>query len=329
MLTIFKRHTKECIDRHGRQDPGRKYRRCQCSIHAEGHLGGVMYRRALNTTSWTRAQDMVREKESRGHWDDPGEKKQVTVTEAVHTFMRALAATSNGKAKSTTRKFRSTFLGINPEWALRTKREVSEGLLDFCRTKGLTTLAELTVPVLTDWVASWSCGPHHRSTRVQLLRRFFRYCVEAEWIEKNPAMALEHPRGKAIQSKPTLPFTADEMKRILAECAGRPKLLALALLMRHAGFRISDAATFHKDRMRADGSIFLYAHKTGEPVNIPMHPELQAALDAIAPNERGYYFWSGASAVTTATDNWRRRFEQMFKATGVDHGHPRRCPLCG
>ncbi|MBI3647089.1 MAG: tyrosine-type recombinase/integrase, partial [Acidobacteriales bacterium] len=85
-----------------------------------------------------------------------------------------------------------------------------------------------------------------------------------------------------------------------------------------------DAATFHQDRMRADDSIFLYAHKTGEPVSIPMHPELKVALDAIQPNPRGYYSWSGASAVTTATDNWRRRFEQVFKAAGVDHGHPHR-----
>ena len=278
----------------------------------------------MPTSSWTRAQDIVREKESRGTWDDPNEKTQVSVAEAVHTFLRAVAASSQGKANSTIRKFRSTLLGINPEWALRTQQQVSEGLLDFCRNRGLTILAELRVPLLTEWAASWTCGPHHGSKRLQLLRRFFRFCVDAEWIDKNPTLALEHPKGRAMQAKPTLPFTAEEMQKIVAACAGRPKLLAVALLMRHAGLRISDAVTFHQDRRRADGSIFLYMHKTEEPVSLPMHPELKAALDAAQPNERGYYFWSGASAVSTATDNWRRRFEGVFQAAGVDHGHPHR-----
>jgi len=94
--------------------------------------------------------------------------------------------------------------------------------------------------------------------------------------------------------------------------------------MRHVGLRISDAATFNRKRVMADGSIFLYTQKTGQPVTIPMHPELKTALEAIAPNGGGYYFWSGESAVTTATDNWRRRYEKLFKAAGIEKGHPHR-----
>jgi len=74
----------------------------------------------------------------------------------------------------------------------------------------------------------------------------------------------------------------------------------------------------------ADGSIFLYMSKTDEPVSIPLHPELKAALDAVTPNAGGYYFWSGESAITTATDNWRRRFEQLFKRAGLEGGQPHR-----
>ena len=121
MLTIFRRHTNQCLERHGRRDPGRKYRRCLCPIHAEGHLGGVMYRRALKTTSWTRAQDLVREREARGVWHDPNEKKLVTIVEAVTSFLQTLSAKSTGKASSTTRHLRSMFLGVNAEWALQTK----------------------------------------------------------------------------------------------------------------------------------------------------------------------------------------------------------------
>src|SRR5262245_47297144 len=138
MLTIFRRHTQECIQSNRGKDPGRNYRRCKCPIHAEGHLGGVMYRRALQVTAWTRAQEMVREKEARGTWDDPNDKRRVPVAQAVETFLGSLAAKSNGKAKSTTRKIRGTLVGVSPEWRLQTVRRADEGLLEFCQNKGLT-----------------------------------------------------------------------------------------------------------------------------------------------------------------------------------------------
>jgi len=272
VLTIFRRHTNECMERHGGKDPGRKYRRCLCPIHAEGHLGGVMYRKALDTTSWTRAQDVVREKEARGTWDDPSAKKQVPIAEAVTTFVRSLTASSNGKANSTTRKIRSILLGVNPEWAIQTQRQVDEGLLDFSRNTGLTTVDQLTVPVLSEYAAGWTCGPKHRSKRVQLLRRFFRYSIAAGWLATNPALSLEHPNGRATKVQPKQPFDAQHLPQ------EGPEWKAI----------------------------------------------VEQVMEAIQPNPAGYYFWSGQSAITTATDNWRRRFEQVFKQAGIEGGHPHR-----
>jgi integrase len=331
MLTIFRRHKQECLERHGGQDPGRSCRRCHCPIHAEGHLGGVMYRKSLHTSSWTRAQDLVREKEARGSWDDPAKRGQVTIEHAITCFIQALTAKSSGRARSTIRKIRVTLLGLNREWAGKTQRKASAGLLDFCQHKGLTALDQLSVPVLNQHAASWSCGPSHRSKRIQILRSFFRFCIAAEWLEKNPALSLEQLRGRAISVSPKKPFDAQhlpgegpEWKAILAQIQAHPKLLAITLLMRRAGLRISDAATFHRSRIMADGSIFLYMSKTNEPVSVPVHPELRAALEAIQPNAAGYYFWSGESAVSTATDNWRMRLARVFRNAGIQGGHPHR-----
>ncbi|MBZ5635426.1 MAG: tyrosine-type recombinase/integrase [Acidobacteriia bacterium] len=331
MLTIFRRHTKDCIAHHHGRDPGRTYRRCQCPLHAEGHLGGVMHRKTLDTSSWTRAQELVREKEARGTWHDPDEKLQVTVADAVTAFLQTLTAQSNGKAKSTTRKIRTALTGVNPQWALKTQRKVSAGLLDFCRDRGIVTLAQLSVPLLAEHAASWTCGPRHRSKRIQVLRRFFQFCMVAEWLEKNPALGLEHPRGRATTVPPKQPFDAQylpeegpEWKATLQQVQDHPKLLAFTLLMRRAGLRISDAVTFHPNRLMADGSILLYMSKTHEPVSVPVHPQLRSALDAIEPNAAGYYFWSGESAIATATDNWRRRLSQVFKNAGIEGGHPHR-----
>ena len=330
MLTIFRRHTQACIAHHGGQDPGRGYRRCKCPIHAEGQLSGIMYRKALDTTSWTSAQDLVREKEARGAWDDPA-TTSIAVDAAVSLFVQSLTARSNGKAKSTIRKVKAALLGVDPHWAQRNQRPFSDGLLDFCRAKGFTSLEQLTVPALSEHAALWKCGATHRRKRIQLLRRFYRFCIASKWCTENPALALEHPRGKASRSQPKMPFDQQhlpqegpEWKGIMEHVRDRGKLLALTLLMRRAGLRISDAATFHRDRIMADGSLFLHMSKTNEPVCMPMHPELKAALEAIAPNAAGYYFWSGTSAITTATDNWRMRFSAVFRAAGIAGGHPHR-----
>jgi len=121
-----------------------------------------------------------------------------------------------------------------------------------------------------------------------------------------------------------LPQEGPEWKAIMGQVTDHPKLLAITQLMRRAGLRISDAAIFHRERIMADGSIFLYMSKTNEPVSVPVHPELKAALSDLQPNAAGYYFWSGESEINTATDNWRARFAKVFQRAGVAGGHPHR-----
>jgi integrase/recombinase XerD len=144
-------------------------------------------------------------------------------------------------------------------------------------------------------------------------------------------LTLEHPRGRATRVRPKQPFDAQhlpeegpEWKAIMKQVQDHPQLLAVTLLMRRAGLRISDAVTFHRDRLMADGSILLYMSKTEEPVSVPVHPQLRGALDALTPNSAGYYFWSGESAIATATDNWRGRLGKVFKDAGIKGAHPHR-----
>jgi integrase/recombinase XerD len=296
----------------------------------------VMYRRALDepnsapgvhrrqVTSWTHAQDIVRQMEARGSWDDPDVSRRVSIVDALEKFMTLIQSPAKNLQRSSVSNYKPLFYGTRAKWHVW-----HPGLLDFAGGKGLTLLLELDVPALREFASTWKFGPTHTSKQIQLLRKFFRFCMEAKWIKENPALALEHPRnGKPA---PTLPYDGDalpqpgpEWRAIIAQCQDKPRLLALTLLMRYAGLRISDAVTLNRSRMMADGSIFLYTQKTGQPVTIPMHAELKSALDAIAPNGGGYYFWSGDSAVTTATDNWRRRYQKLFKAAGIEKGHPHR-----
>jgi site-specific recombinase XerD len=48
---------------------------------------------------------------------------------------------------------------------------------------------------------------------LERLRGFFDFARDREWIRKNPAMELKAPKPKP---RPTMPFTHEEMIRILA-----------------------------------------------------------------------------------------------------------------
>jgi len=54
----------------------------------------------------------------------------------------------------------------------------------------------------------------------------------------------------------------------------------MILALQYTALRISDVATLERDRIR-DGEIFIRTTKNGKTVKLPVHPELQAALDIL------------------------------------------------
>jgi hypothetical protein len=54
--------------------------------------------------------------------------------------------------------------------------------------------------------ASWSYAPRSARNRREYLRSFFRFCHDAGWIARNPALAV---RGSKVEQTPTLPFDDD------------------------------------------------------------------------------------------------------------------------
>ena len=72
------------------------------------------------------------------------------------------------------------------------------------------------------------------------LRSFFRFALHSNWVKQNPVISIRTPR---VSQPPTLPFSMDEMDKILWACdlypdngryrKGTPaRLKALVLLMR-------------------------------------------------------------------------------------------------
>lgn len=144
-------------------------------------------------------------------------------------------------------------------------------------------------PVITIFVrhsegATWESLYPSSSTRSKVrerLRSFLRYCYEAKWLDRIPALSKIK-----VEEAPTLPLNAAEYKRLLnavyGEVADREqadRVHALFQLMRHSGLAIRDALTLERNEIQHDARRDIYRvvtarQKTGTHVSVPIPPEV-------------------------------------------------------
>lgn len=301
MLTIYRRHLKTCEHR----GEGRDYRRCKCPVWVDGFLSGRDLRQSLKTRDWQKASDTVREWEARGTIEKESKHEPVTIEQATELFLEDASARELREA--TLYKYRLLF----------------RQLQTFAADHGLRYLMELDLERLRKFRASWT--EHNLTSRNKLerLRTFLRFCVDAEWITKNHALKLKTPK---VTEPPTLPLTRDEVVQILAACQEYPdrlnavRLKALLLLLRYSGLRIRDAVTLSRERISGD-KLFLRTMKTGTVVWCPLPPVVIEALKSI-PSAGKYFFWSGEGKGKSCASSYQRALHKLFNLAGVPEAHP-------
>jgi len=177
----------------------------------------------------------------------------------------------------------------------------------------------------------WKLAPITAQKRMEMVKKFFSFCVDADLIEKSPAKLVKTPPANY---DPTLPFTEQEMEKILWAAdsirEAHPKipeetpkkLKALILLMRYSGIRISDAVMFRRETLN-NGKLFLRQEKTKHPVWVPL-PE--HVVEAIGKCDEGneYFFFSGIGKPKSAITDWQRRLKKVYDMAGVKDGHSHR-----
>jgi integrase/recombinase XerD len=308
MLTIYRRHIKTCSHR----SQGRKYRRCRCPIWVDGSVKSIEVRQSLKERSWEEAEIEKQKLEQRlAHPEETAnEVEAITVGRAWDDFV--CDAKARGLREPTLNKYRY----------LRRQME------QFAKDQGIRYLREFNLEALRSWRAAWPNKSLSALKKLGLVRCFFRSAHDAGQIPDNPARKIKSP--KVTQSQ-TLPFTQDEMVRIMTALAkyadpasrnGR-KMRALVLLLRYSGLRIGDAVTLSHDRISGD-KLFLYTAKAGTPVYLPLAPLVLGALDAAANPTGPYYFWTGESKAKTAISDWQCKLKLLFELAEVSNGHAHR-----
>jgi integrase/recombinase XerD len=299
MLTVFRRHLTSCKC----AAKGRKHRHCNCPLAVEGRLHGEIVRKSLDLRSWEAAQKLVRD------WEIQG-KKPVVVAEAADRFLAdresaGLSAAMLGKYKHVVNELKSAL--------------------------GQIPLQRVTVDDIRRIKEGWKLSPITVQKRLERVRKFFAFCVDSEWLERNPAKRVKLAPAKYM---PTLPFTDEEMEKILwaAESIREahpkipaetpPKLIALILLMRYAGLRISDACLFRSVQLD-DGKVFLRQEKTKQPVWVPIPDRVIQAI-ATVDERKEFLFYERVGTPKSCITEWQQRLKLVYKFAGIPDGHSHR-----
>ena len=314
IITIFVRHSLDC------QHAGNEfYKRCDCWKHLRWSAGGKQYRRATKEKTWAGAERAKREielsYEAVGKPVEPD--RQATVRQALESFIRDKEG----------QNLDGSVLG-------KYRRELGR-LVEFSEHRGKFYLPELSLPDLTEFRSSWESDYPSSITRQKVqerLRAFFRYALNAGFIQRNPAVAMSPI--KATQS-PTLPLTDDQFNKLLSaipeafpDATKAARIRALIRCMRYSGLAIGDAVGLERSKIQQDAArkitrVVTSRAKTGVDVSVPIPADVAKELLAVANGNPRYVFWqTGNGQAQTAVKHWHKDLRVLFQKAGMPGGHP-------
>jgi integrase len=147
--------------------------------------------------------------------------------------------------------------------------------------------------------------PHAARSWLVTLRSLCQFALKRRWLRADPTANI---KLRAIKGDGFHTWTEDEIARFEAHHAiGTKPRLALALLL-YTAQRRSDVVRMGRQHIR-DGVLTVKQQKTGVPLEIPVHPHLQAVLDA-TPSEHLTFLITatgkpyGGNALSEQFRNW-------------------------
>jgi integrase len=295
MITIYRRHMKAC------KFTSRRFRSCQCPIHAEGTLNGAIIRKALDVRSWEAAQKIVRE------WEAGGMREIPSCKDAGDRLLADMRA--RGLSEETVKKMELLIEELDKHFQI-------------------LPLSAIDADSISSFRAEWTVRPSTARKKLERLRSFFAFCIGREWTKNNPAVALKYPKELVIERKP---FEKDEMERIDWAIPLFPKkgiygedncerIRAFVSVLRWTGLRIRDVVQLKRVAV-SDGMITLRTHKNQKPVRLPLHKETVEALEKM--NGSGeYFFWSGLGNPKSCVGDWQRAQLRALLRDGWDAALP-------
>jgi integrase len=329
-LKLYRRHRKECEGcqredaRTGEFEESRRgWKKCQCLIHAVGSLRRVFKRRSTGKMDWAEAKAVAAAWEAAGIWPDDEVEVQPVVADPI----------PQAPSRTTIERAVTTFLDELREHAAGATHKKYRLLLKKFRTfsekRGYVMIDQWEPLDVREFRSSWNVAPGTAVRNMAMLKPFFEWCLNNEWITRNPARLVKNPKGREVKrEEQKLPFTDEELKRMYDACkiygAGDPRyvwkgddLSDFISLSIYTGLRISDVALFHIDRMLPTGEILIRTTKAGTNVYTWVPQWLQQRIRQRAETHGPYIFGSHQTkTLEVITEGWRRKLKRLWKLCG-------------
>jgi len=147
-------------------------------------------------------------------------------------------------------------------------------------------LDQFTSADIDIFYSNWQMGARAKGKRLGTLRAFFRFCMNRRWLEENPVSPDMKPPIGANRVANKIPYTDDELRRIIETCDRMPDvswssglgkgrwtgedLKDFIWMMTYTGLRISDVGLFHMDRLK--GNEVFFASEEERWRRVRLHP---------------------------------------------------------
>lgn len=335
-LNVYRRHGSHCSGERALHEMTyeadelrRNWKKCSCPIYASGTLRGQFKRKNTERTAWSDAKPVVAEWERTGSWDLSIKPKEQPTQAAPQSDL--------GPSRISIADASAAYLAIREgakiaPATLRKYRTFLKQLRVFADARGYVMLDQFTSADIDVFYATWALGARAKGKRLGTLRNFFRFCMNRDWLSKNPVTSDLKPPLGANRAANKVPFTDDELHGIIRACdrleatswsngkykgvwTGEDAKDFIWVLV-YTGLRISDVALLNISRLRGN-ELFLRAKKNGGDVFTWIPDWLRDRLIERARIRGARPFLLGDSdRLETVTDGWRRRINKVFELAG-------------
>lgn len=165
-----------------------------------------------------------------------------------------------------------------------------------------------------DELAGQNLAPATLVVEMKTISSVFNHARRLGLIATNPATVVQLP--ERIKQVKRQTFTAEQVQLLVN--AAKPEWKTAILLGYYAGLRLGDAVTLTWGSVDLAGNkLVVETHKTGETLEIPMHPTLEAHLSKLAGDETGAICPELAAVPIGGRSGLSKQFLAVMREAGI------------
>jgi integrase len=166
-----------------------------------------------------------------------------------------------------------------------------------------------------DKLAGFGLAPTSLSCERATISSIFNTAIRLDLISSNPTKAIELPDHSKHKQVKRLIFTPEQVQWLLD--AATPEWKTAILAAYYCGLRLGDAVMLGWSNVDfVANELKITQRKTGEAVEVPLHPSLQAHLSAIAKDDTGP-LCPGLASTYSRGSSLSREFLGLMKKVGI------------